>query len=86
MEKLDVTKEFVILGYGPATMETIQNPEDIKSIIKHWTITCPVCKERIMGDNWQSVVYNPKEEDSPVQILFFCYDKRCATKWNPRKE
>lgn len=51
-----------------------------EQLIEDYKIKCSYCKGEIAG-NWIVVIHNPREEETPIRMHFFCYDKKCASKW-----
>lgn len=77
----------VRIGYTNNYIE-IEDPTKLNKLdnlledLKLGDIYCSFCKVKIIGDDWQVIVHNPKEDNIPVRIHFFHFSKECARKWS----
>lgn len=59
----------------------LKRPNILFEDLKEENIVCSYCKAKIKPRDYNVVVHNPKEKDTPIRIHFFCFEKKCMTKW-----
>lgn len=80
-------KKIRVKGYGTTDIDVINNKEDVQSILNNYNIKCSICNKSIVGKEWFAILFNPRERNRPIDLLFFCRNNKdnCAVKWGNSK-
>lgn len=79
-------KQVKIEGYGLTSIDSVINRTDLFSLLKNYTIKCANCG-KVLKDDWIVVLHNPKENEKPINVLFFCHseENKCASEFAKKK-